>query len=106
MSEADLALGAGGTSSWERCCLGLPTVMIATADNQRLIAKHLSEAGAVRFLGEWSAVDAASARAAIDGFASQPEELRQMAENAATLCDGLGARRLADILAKAQPPQQ
>lgn len=34
MAEADLAIGAGGSVTWERCCLGLPTLAICVADNQ------------------------------------------------------------------------
>jgi UDP-2,4-diacetamido-2,4,6-trideoxy-beta-L-altropyranose hydrolase len=34
MAAADLAIGAGGSATWERCCLGLPTFSICTADNQ------------------------------------------------------------------------
>ena len=34
MVEADLAIGAGGSATWERCCLGLPTFAICTAENQ------------------------------------------------------------------------
>lgn len=34
MAASDLALGAGGTTTWERCCLGLPTIAVSTADNQ------------------------------------------------------------------------
>jgi len=35
MTAADLSIGAGGSATWERCCLGLPTLTICTADNQR-----------------------------------------------------------------------
>lgn len=35
MGAADLAIGAGGSATWERCCLGLPTLAIGTAENQR-----------------------------------------------------------------------
>ena len=34
MSKSDLCIGAGGSTSWERCCLGLPTISFAIADNQ------------------------------------------------------------------------
>jgi UDP-2,4-diacetamido-2,4,6-trideoxy-beta-L-altropyranose hydrolase len=34
MAQADVAVGAGGSASWERCCLGLPSMAFAIADNQ------------------------------------------------------------------------
>jgi len=46
MANSDLAIGAAGTTSWERCCLGLPTIMLVVADNQLKIAKGLEETGA------------------------------------------------------------
>jgi UDP-2,4-diacetamido-2,4,6-trideoxy-beta-L-altropyranose hydrolase len=46
MAESDLAIGAAGSTSWERCCLGLATIQIALAQNQVTIAKALSDAGA------------------------------------------------------------
>ena len=41
MYDADLAIGAAGSSVWERCCLGLPQVLMVTADNQQLIYENL-----------------------------------------------------------------
>jgi UDP-2,4-diacetamido-2,4,6-trideoxy-beta-L-altropyranose hydrolase len=46
MADSDLAIGAAGSTSWERCCLGLPTVMIVLADNQRQVAQGLERVGA------------------------------------------------------------
>ncbi|QEW05925.1 UDP-2,4-diacetamido-2,4,6-trideoxy-beta-L-altropyranose hydrolase [Nitrincola iocasae] len=46
MSNSDLAIGAAGATSWERCCLGLPAVMMVLAENQQMIAKKLQDAGA------------------------------------------------------------
>jgi len=46
MADSDLAIGAAGSTSWERCCLGLPTLMVMLADNQRGIASALDKAGA------------------------------------------------------------
>lgn len=46
MADSDLAIGAAGSTSWERCCLGLPTVMVVLADNQRQLAHWLETGGA------------------------------------------------------------
>jgi len=51
MAEADLAIGAAGSTSWERCCLGLPTLMVILADNQKPGAQALQAASAVCLLG-------------------------------------------------------
>ena len=48
MADADLAIGAAGSTSWERCCLGLPTLMAVLADNQREAALYIEESGAAR----------------------------------------------------------
>ena len=45
MAQADLAIGAAGSTSWERCCLGLPTLMLVLADNQKQAAQLLAQAG-------------------------------------------------------------
>ena len=50
-ARADLAIGAAGSTSWERACLGLPTLLIAVARNQESIGQGLATAGAARYLG-------------------------------------------------------
>jgi len=47
MAEADLAIGAGGSAIWERCCLGLPTFVMCTADNQK---QQVADAASVGLL--------------------------------------------------------
>jgi len=42
MADSDLAIGAAGATSWERCCMGLPTIMIVLAENQKLIARAMA----------------------------------------------------------------
>ena len=51
MAAADLAVGAAGVANWERCCLGLPCIVGAVAQNQLQSAKDLFALGAVRFIG-------------------------------------------------------
>lgn len=50
MADSDFAIGAAGATSWERCCLGVPTIMLVLADNQRQVARGLELAGAVSVL--------------------------------------------------------
>jgi RimJ/RimL family protein N-acetyltransferase len=51
MVKADVAIGAGGVTSWERCCLGLPALVVTLAENQRSIADALHRQGVARWLG-------------------------------------------------------
>ena len=46
MANSDVAIGASGTTTWERCCLGLPSIQITVAQNQTVIADYISKAGA------------------------------------------------------------
>jgi spore coat polysaccharide biosynthesis predicted glycosyltransferase SpsG len=98
MARADLAVGAGGTTSWERCCLGLPTVMITVADNQALIARHLAAAGAVELLGPRETVTPEAVATALRTFHETPERRHAMGLAAAAVCDGAGADRLCGII--------
>ncbi|SMF10713.1 UDP-2,4-diacetamido-2,4,6-trideoxy-beta-L-altropyranose hydrolase [Pseudogulbenkiania subflava] len=50
MADADLAIGAAGSTSWERCCLGLPSIVICLAENQRFITNQLKQCGAALVL--------------------------------------------------------
>tara|TARA_B110000008_G_scaffold279950_1_gene329916 strand:+ start:2538 stop:3563 length:1026 start_codon:yes stop_codon:yes gene_type:complete len=50
MLDADLAIGAGGSTTWERCCLGLPTLLFVLSENQRNISNNLEQLGAVKIV--------------------------------------------------------
>src|SRR5204862_6381743 len=52
MACAQLALGAGGATSWERCCLGVPTALISIAENQKGGCRALAAARAGVYLGD------------------------------------------------------
>jgi len=43
MAESDLSIGAAGSTSWERCCLGLPSIVVVLAENQKNVARFLSQ---------------------------------------------------------------
>ncbi len=56
MAEADLMLGAGGSTTWERCFLQLPAIVTAIAENQFQICEDCAEAELIYYLGHWDEV--------------------------------------------------
>lgn len=56
MAEADLMLGAGGSTTWERCFLQLPAIVTAVAENQVQICKDCAKEELIFYLGYWDAV--------------------------------------------------
>lgn len=98
MLQADAAIGAMGSSSWERCCLGLPTLAVILADNQRPTAQALDASGIVALAGDAAALDDAALRAAIATFLGDTDGLQRLSRAAAALCDGRGAGRVAAAL--------
>lgn len=98
MASADLAVGAAGMTSWERCCLGLPSLMIVTADNQRANAERLQAAGAARLLGVAGEVTAAAIASGVSSLLDDHKSLSAMSRAAASVCDGRGANRAISIV--------
>jgi UDP-2,4-diacetamido-2,4,6-trideoxy-beta-L-altropyranose hydrolase len=52
MLEADLCIGASGATTWERCCLGLPALVVTLAENQLQVAMKLHAKGAIKWIGD------------------------------------------------------
>lgn len=97
LAKADLAIGAAGGSAWERCCVGLPSLLLVLADNQRPGTTALLAAGAALALGEPTHL-AASLPSALRLLDDNPGRLAAMARAAAGVTDGQGAGRVADAL--------
>ncbi len=97
MARADLAVGASGTTSWERLCLGVPAIVVTLADNQRPIAAELDRLGCVRWLGDADRLDTGAMAAALAENVG-PRGVRWFNSQAASRVDGLGAGRAVDAL--------
>ena len=79
MARADLALGAAGTASWERTCLGLPSLVVPVAENQLQGANALVSAGVARCLNLDVASDpVARLQAALLELLDAPDVLHAM----------------------------
>jgi UDP-2,4-diacetamido-2,4,6-trideoxy-beta-L-altropyranose hydrolase len=96
MADSDLAIGAAGGTSWERCCLGLPSLMIVLADNQKSGAQALQEAKAAHLLGSLSDIEMKLPLAihALRSPDTSQHMLREMSAAAAGLNEGLGLHQV------------
>ncbi|MGF1703696.1 UDP-2,4-diacetamido-2,4,6-trideoxy-beta-L-altropyranose hydrolase [Photobacterium makurazakiensis] len=93
MFEHTFAIGAPGTTSWERACLGLPSIIVPLADNQLTISKNLTEARAALPV----AVEEIESTLA-DAVEELLAEYDVFRRNAFAICDGYGVKRVAEII--------
>ena len=96
MASADLAIGAAGSTSWERCCLGLPSLTVVLADNQKLIAEALSQTGSAVALPLASIEQ--DLPEVITRLHKQPGTLKTMSQAAAEVTDGQGVQKVMEWL--------
>ena len=89
MAEHTLAIGAPGSTSWERACVGLPSVIIALAENQQTISRNLALAGAAKQV-ELSRIET-DLVPTYHELLSQYKEIRRINLQ---LCDGQGVKRV------------
>lgn len=92
MSQADLAIGAAGSTTWERCCMGLPTITIMIAENQRTIAEALSKYNASLLVDTSRAIESLSEL--IEMYAGNDQVQLLLTQNASQICDGRGTERI------------
>lgn len=89
MANSDLAIGAAGSTSWERCCLGLPTLMLVLANNQMNIAHNLESIKAVKIV-----LNDDSLTQMINNYLYEliqsPKKLEAMSQSSADVLDGYG----------------
>ena len=98
MRRADLAIGAGGTTTWERVCLGVPSVVVSIAENQNPACEKLGSDGLVNYLGAQASLRPGVIRDAVieakDNYASLFDQI----ERGQILVDGRGCERVAEVM--------
>jgi len=97
MAEADLAIGAGGSATWERCCLGLPALSICTAENQR---RQITDAAEVGLLYAISGNDAVAdaIRSHTKALLENPALLKLISRTEMNMVDGKGVTRIVSAM--------
>lgn len=96
MAKADLALGAGGATTWERCFLELPTIVTSVAANQKKIAEDCAAVGYITYLGRAETVTESQIVSALNAatkehLLEQTARMRTMFEDGETAYGALFA---------------
>jgi|CXWL01.1.fsa_nt_gi UDP-2,4-diacetamido-2,4,6-trideoxy-beta-L-altropyranose hydrolase len=98
MAHADLAIGAGGGTTWERMSLGLPSLVVSIADNQRAACELLARAKLIQYVGGFREVRTTDLVDALKEWSENRDRLLTCSIQNQILVDGLGALRLAEVL--------
>jgi len=86
MANSDVAIGAAGSTTWERCCLGLPTIQIVTAKNQQFLAETLAR---------YNVVKLARKTKDVNYFLKKSSEwMRGVSSSAEEVCNGMGGYKV------------
>jgi UDP-2,4-diacetamido-2,4,6-trideoxy-beta-L-altropyranose hydrolase len=86
MAKADFAIGAAGATTWERCALGLPSIILILAENQNMIASMVEDAG-VAIIAKKQALSF------LCNMFPMEKDMRMLSYNSSRACDGNGLRR-------------
>ena len=106
IARADMAIGAGGVSALERCCLGVPSMILVVAENQRGNVEGLVRAGAAVSLGAASAVSPQIFGRTLRELAFDSNGRRSMSDAGRRLCDALGPERVMNALNRTIAPDR
>jgi UDP-2,4-diacetamido-2,4,6-trideoxy-beta-L-altropyranose hydrolase len=97
VAKADLAIGSGGSATWERCCLGLPTLTICVADNQRRLIESAAMHGLL-YAATTKPGGTASLVHHLRALIDNPILLRSISANGRQRVDGRGTERVLRVL--------
>lgn len=98
LDRAAIAIGASGSSTWERCVAGIPTITLSTAKNQEDIANKVGEFGATYHLGSLDQLLPGQISVATLMLLENMQNRADMSSQARKICDGVGCRRVVDAV--------
>lgn len=96
--KADIAIMAGGTSTYEAACVGLPMLIMTIADNQLEQARAWNRLGAAKYVGAFGKVSKQDLINSFFEISSQIELVNNMSSLGSSLVDGYGADRVANVI--------
>jgi UDP-2,4-diacetamido-2,4,6-trideoxy-beta-L-altropyranose hydrolase len=104
MEWADLAISAAGSTCWEMCSLGLPSILVVAAENQRSIARHMEAIGAAVDAGPSEEIDLASLAQRAHQLLMNADARTAMSRAGQKLVDGRGRERVLEAMMTGDTP--
>jgi len=101
MIKADIAIGAGGSTTWERIAAGLPSIVVTLADNQIDFTRDLAQDGYLHWIGSANQVNEDVIHNALIGAIKDQINLHKKSINNKKLVDGMGCYRVSNLLTRA-----
>lgn len=95
MFNADLSIGASGSTNWERLCLGLPSLVLTIAENQKVFSKNLDKLGLIRLIGDSSNKNSLRK---INQIISSITNLSDWSEKCFNSCNGDGVNKVVNVI--------
>jgi spore coat polysaccharide biosynthesis predicted glycosyltransferase SpsG len=89
MANSDIAIGASGVTTWERCCLGLPSIQLVMAYNQQLIANNLDKINVIKLAKIYDLCEI---------LITSQDWVAEIGKNAQKIVDGRGSDRVLECL--------
>jgi UDP-2,4-diacetamido-2,4,6-trideoxy-beta-L-altropyranose hydrolase len=94
MIQADFCIGGGGSTTWERCCLGLPTVVVASSESELQLSEHLASLGIGLCAGSYRSLTVDRLADALRTVFDDPQVLASWSAKGMKLVDGRGTERV------------
>ena len=96
--RADIGIGAGGSSIWERCYLGLPSIISVVAPNQIETTEDVASLGAIDYLGCSKILSSDNYATALLKAIANPNHVKLISSNALSLVNGIGTHNVVDVM--------
>lgn len=93
-SRCDVVIGAVGVSSWERSCLGVPSLIVVGAENQKAVAEYLHKNNLSHLVGSGDALGMDDWRQILLSIVTDIDRINELGQNSFALTDGNGAKRV------------
>lgn len=98
MAWADVAITSAGSTTWELAFMGLPALVIATAENQTNVAVEVERLGAAQNLGWYDGLSELEISEALRALLLDSQRRQTMSVDGSAVVDGHGAERVCSAL--------